>query len=116
VFAGALMAVAGVYHVLIGIAALVNDKVYVAGTRSVYSFDVTSWGWIHLLLGVLVALAGVAVLRGQLWAGVVGIVLASLSVIANFLNNPWYPIWSLRIIALDIGIVWALATYRREPV
>jgi hypothetical protein len=116
VFAGALMAVAGIYHVLIGIAALVNDKVYVAGLQYIYSFDLTSWGWIHLLLGVLVAVAGVAVLRGQLWGRVVGIVLASLSLIANFLFIPWYPIWSLLIIALDIGIVWALATYRREPV
>jgi hypothetical protein len=54
------------------------------------------------------------VLKGQTWARVVGIVLASLSMIANFGFIPHYPLWSLLIIALDAGIIWALASYRRE--
>jgi hypothetical protein len=115
VFAGVLMIVAGAYHALAGIAALVNDRVYVRTPDYVYSFDLTGWGWAHLVLGLLVAIAGIAILQGQAWGRVVGIVLAALSLVANFLFIPYYPIWSLAIIALDIAIIWALAVYQREP-
>jgi len=113
-FAGVVMMVAGVWHALAGLGALVNDKVYVSTPNYIYGFDLTGWGWIHILLGVLEIVAGFAVLKGQTWARVVGIVLASLSMIANFGFIPHYPLWSLLIIALDAGIIWALASYRRE--
>jgi hypothetical protein len=113
-FAAALMVVAGVWHVLAGIAALFQDTVYITTPEYIYSFDLTAWGWVHVLLGVLVLVAGFGVMRGQTWARTVGIVLACLSLIANFLFIPHYPIWSLIIIALDIAVIWALATYRRE--
>jgi hypothetical protein len=113
-FGAALMMVAGVWHVLAGIAALFRDTVYVTTPEYLYAFDITAWGWVHLLLGILVLVAGLGVIRGQTWARMVGIVLACLSLIANFLFIPHYPIWSLIIIALDIAVIWALATYRRE--
>lgn len=115
VFAGSMMIVIAVWQVLVGIAAIVRDDVYVLTPAYIYSFDLTAWGWFHLLLGILVGVAGFAVLRGQTWGRVTGIVLASLSLIANFLFIPYYPIWSLIIIALDVAVIWALATYRREP-
>ena len=108
--------IVGVWHVLVGITALANDKIYVSAPNTIYSYDLTGWGWIHLLAGILVAGAGVGVLRGQTWGRVVGIVLASLSMVANFLYLPWYPWWSVLIIVLDITIIWALAVYRRESV
>jgi len=114
IFAAAMMVITGFWQVLAGLAALLNDKVYVTTPGYIYSFDLTAWGWIHLLLGILVVCAGVAVFFGQMWARVVGIMLASLSMIANFLFIPHYPIWSLTIIALDVAVIWALATYRRE--
>jgi len=113
-FAAALMMVAGVWHALAGIAALFRDTVYVSTPEYVYAFDITAWGWIHLLMGILVLLAGVGVVSGQTWARAVGIVLACLSLIANFLFIPHYPIWSLAIIALDVAVIWALASYRRD--
>ena len=79
-----------------------------------HSFDLTVWGWVQLLLGLLVAVAGFAILKGQVWARFVGIALACLSLIASFLFMPLYPLWSLSIIALDVFVVWAFATYRRE--
>ena len=97
-----------------GFAALVHDKVYVTTPEYIYSFDLTAWGWVHLLLGVLNHRRRVRGAQGSPWARVVGIILASLSMIANFLFIPHYPIWSLLIIALDIAIIWALASYRRE--
>ena len=116
VVAATFLVIAGVWHVIAGFAAVVHDNVYVATPQYIYSFDLTAWGWLHILLGVLEIVAGFAVLKGQTWARVVGIVLASLSMIANFGFLPHYPLWSLLIIALDAGIIWALATYRREPV
>src|SRR5690349_17820808 len=115
VFAAAMMMISGVFQALAGISALVHDEVYVATPQYIYSFDLTGWGWIHLLLGIVVAGAGFAVLKGQMWARVVGIVLACLSLIANFLFIPHYPLWSLAIIAVDVAVIWALCTYRREP-
>jgi hypothetical protein len=114
IFAAVIMVIAGFWQALAGIAALARDKVYVTTPEYIYSLDLTGWGWIHLLLGILVVGAGVAVFMGQMWARVVGIVLAGLSLIANFLFIPHYPIWSLTIIALDVAVIWALATYRRE--
>ena len=115
VFAATIMMIAGIWHALTGIAALVHDNVYITTPQYIYSFDLTGWGWIHLLLGILVAGAGFAVLKGQTWARVVGIVLAGLSLIANFLFLPYYPLWSLMIIGLDVAVIWALSTSRREP-
>jgi hypothetical protein len=113
-FAGVVMMVAGVWHALAGVGALVNDEVYVATPGYIYSFDLTGWGWIHILLGIVVAAAGFVVLLGMMWARVVGIVLASVSLIANFMFIPHYPLWSLLIIGLDVAVIWALATYRTE--
>jgi hypothetical protein len=114
VVAATFLVIAGVWQALAGIAAIVHDDVYVATPQYIYSFDLTAWGWVHLLLGVVQVVAGFAVLKGQTWARVVGIVIACLSMLASFAFIPHYPLWSILIIALDAGIIWALATYRRE--
>ena len=116
VFAAALLVIGGVWHVVAGIAALVHDKVYLSTPEYLYSFDLTGWGWIQLLLGILAAVAGFGILRGQTWARVVGIGFALLSMAIQFLIIPLNPIWSFLMIALDIGVIFALATYRRRPV
>lgn len=113
-FAAAMMMIGGVWHAMAGIAALVDDDIYVTTPNYIYSFDLTLWGWVQLLLGTLVAVAGFAILRGQMWARLVGIIIASLSLIASFLFMPLYPLWALSIIALDVFVIWALTTYRRE--
>jgi hypothetical protein len=114
VFAGALMITVGIFHVIAGLAALFQNEIYVVGQQYVVSFDVTTWGWIHLLFGIAVALAGCAVLTGQLWGRVIGVGLAVLSMIANFMFLPYYPFWALAIIALDVFVIWALCSYDRE--
>jgi|1186.fasta_scaffold771170_1 hypothetical protein len=114
IFAAAMMMIIGFWQALAGIAAIGQDKVYAATPEYIYAFDVTGWGWIHLLLGILIVCAGVAVFMGSTWARMVAIVLASLSMIANFAFIPHYPVWSLTIIALDAAVIWTLATYRRE--
>ncbi|WP_238006244.1 hypothetical protein KZZ52_36535 [Dactylosporangium sp. AC04546] len=116
VFAGIMMIIVGLFHIAAGLAAIVENRFFVITPDYLYTFDVTGWGWIHLVGGFVVLLAGCAVFTGRLWARAVGIVLAGLSAIANFLFLPYYPLWSLLIIALDVFVIWALAVHgRRVP-
>jgi len=110
-FAGLMMIIIGVFQVIVGVAAIIEDQFYVVTPKYAFDVDVTAWGWIHLLIGLVVGLAGWAVTMGQLWGRVIGIVVAGLSAIANFFFIPYYPIWSLLIIALDVFVIWALCVY-----
>jgi uncharacterized membrane protein len=113
-FAALIMILVGIWQAMVGLIALVQNDFYVATRDYPFKFDATTWGWIHLLGGVLLALAGWALLSGRTWARVVGIVLAVLSAIANFLSLPYYPLWGMLIIALDVFVIWALAVHGRE--
>jgi hypothetical protein len=116
VFAGTIMIMIGVLHAMQGLVALFNDTFYVVGAEYVFSFDVTTWGWIHLLLGILVAFAGFFVFRGAVWARTIGVIFAVLSALVNFAWLPYYPVWGLVIIALDIFVIWALTAHGRDIV
>jgi hypothetical protein len=110
-FAGVLMIIAGLWAIILGISAILNDKVFVTTQGYLYEFDITGWGWVHLILGVLVGGAGIGIIQGATWARAVGIAVASLSLLVNFPFIPHYPVWSILIIALDVLIIWALITY-----
>jgi hypothetical protein len=112
--AAVFMIMAGVFQALAGLVAIFNDSFYVATREYLYQFDVTTWGWVHLIAGAIVALAGFFLLSGATWARVVGIIVAVLSAISNFMFMPYYPFWSLLIIALDVFVIWALAAHGRE--
>jgi hypothetical protein len=109
-FAAVMLVFSGTAAILEGIAAILKDDVFVAGPHYAYTFNLTSWGWIHLILGILVALAGFALLRGALWARFTALFLAGLSLVANFMWLPRYPFWALILIAIDVFVIWALAT------
>lgn len=109
-FAGTMLIMVGVFQVLQGIAAVAADDLYLTGIEYVYQLDVTSWGWIHIVVGAIAIATGIGVLATQTWAYMVGIVLAVVASIANFAFLPYYPIWSLIILALNIAVIWSLAT------
>jgi hypothetical protein len=111
-----LMLLAGMFQVLVGLVAIFENEIYVQTRNYLFKFDVTTWGWIHLVVGIAVGLAGLGLLRGRTWARVAGIILAVLSAIANFLFIPYYPVWSLLIIAVDVFVIWALAVHGREVI
>ncbi|MEV7778173.1 hypothetical protein [Kitasatospora sp. NPDC088351] len=113
-FAGVLMLLNGFMEVLRGIMAVSNDELFIATPRYVFRFDLTGWGWIEIVVGALVAVVGLFVLRGAAWARYAGIVLTVLSAAESFLSMPYYPLWSLVVIALDVFIIWALCVYRPE--
>ena len=114
-FAGVMLIIAGAFNVIEGLVALFQNEVYVAGREYVFAFDLTAWGWTHVIVGAAVAAAGFAVMSGQVWGRSVGVGIAVLSMLANFLFIPYYPVWSLLIIALDFFVIWALIAYRRDP-
>ena len=114
VFAGIMMVMAGFFQAFSGLVALFENEFFVATRNYLFQFDATTWGWIHLLLGIVVAAAGFAVMAGRTWGRVVGITLAMLSALANFAFIPYYPFWAITIIALDIFVIWALAAHGGE--
>jgi hypothetical protein len=115
VFAAVMMMMVGGFHAIAGFVALFDDGYYVARPSGlVLSVDYTSWGWIHLLLGVLVFLAGLALLAGQTWARVLGVALAALSAFANMAFIAAYPLWSIIIITLDVIVIYAIVVHGRE--
>lgn len=113
VFAGVLMMVSGILSVLNGIAGIAADDVYTRLGSYVYEFNLTTWGWIHLVVGVLVAVTGWGILQGMNWARGVGIGLAALSMIEYFMFLPYSPFWSMISIAIAVFVIWSLATAGR---
>ena len=114
VFAGAVMLLVGSFQVIAGLAAIFDGDFFVVTGNYVFDLDVTAWGWAHLLLGVILLFAGWGIFTGAVWARAIGMLLAMLSAIANFFFIPYYPVWSIVIIALDVAIIWALTVWNRE--
>jgi hypothetical protein len=114
IFAAIMMIMAGVFQAIAGLVALFENEFYVTTRNYLFKFDATSWGWIHLIVGIIVVFAGWGLLSGRTWARVVGITLAVLSAITNFLFIPYYPFWALAILTLDVFVIWALAAHGGE--
>ena len=116
VFAAVFMILGGIMQALQGLVALANDTFFVLGEEYVFKFDITTWGWVHLLLGLVVAFAGVGLFQGATWARAVAVVVASVSILVNFLWIPYYPIWALTVIAFDVFVIWAVTAHGRDIV
>lgn len=112
--AAILLLVASFLAIFQGIAAIANDDLFVVGPKYTYEFDLTAWGWIHLILGVIGVLVAAGLMTGAPWARATTIVLAAFSIVINFLWLPQYPLWSIVIIALDLIVIWAVATWRND--
>lgn len=114
IFAAVLLTTMGIWKVFLGIGAIAGGEFFIVDPTYTYRFSSVAWGWIHLLLGILLFMAGFALFTGALWARMVGIFLAMLSAIAHFLFLPYYPIGSLVVILVAIFIIWSLATVSRR--
>ena len=113
VFAGVVMVTVGIFQAIAGLAAIIEDEFYVLGREYVFEFDTTTWGWIHLIIGIIVFASGFGVFSGNVLARTVGVIMAVVSMIAAFMWLPWYPVWAIVIIAIDIGVIWALTVHGR---
>ncbi|MER8086104.1 hypothetical protein ABTZ57_13380 [Streptomyces sp. NPDC094048] len=109
-FAGVLLLVDGVFGVIKGISGIASDEVYARMSNYTFRFDVTAWGWIHLILGIVLGFVGWGILKGATWARVTGVVIAAISLVLNFMWLPYQPIWAIISIAIDTFVIWALCT------
>lgn len=109
VLAATMMIMIGVFQVFEGLAAIIDDEFFVQLPNYAFDVDVSAWGWIHLVLGAIVAVAGFYLLAGSSVAAMTAIMLAGLSAVANFFFIPYYPFWALLIIAIDVFVIWAIA-------
>lgn len=114
VFGAVMMVLVGTFNVIYGLVALVEDTYYTVGPQGLLVFDLTGWGWIHLIAGMVAVVAGMSLFSGAMWARVVVVVLASLNAITQLAFMTAYPAWSLIAIALDIIVIWAVIVHGDE--
>lgn len=113
-FTAVMMFIIGSFQMIAGLTAVLNDEFFVVTQEWVFKFDVTTWGWIHLILGAVIFLAGLGLFGGQVWARTIGVILAAVSAVLCFAWLPWYPVWSILVIALDVFVIWALTVHGRD--
>lgn len=113
-FAGFLMLLSGMFQSIMGLTALINDTFYATVGGHLVAFDVTTWGWLHLVYGIIVLCAGVALFNGSLWARIVAVLLAVIGVVAQFAFLAAYPVWSIIAITLGVFIIYALTVHGGE--
>jgi hypothetical protein len=109
-FAATVLGLAGIFSVIDGIVALARSRFYVANATYVFS-DLRTWGWITLLVGVLLILAAGGVLAGSQWSRWFGIFAASLSAIDQFMFIQAYPFWSFMLFVCAVLVIYALSAY-----
>jgi hypothetical protein len=113
-FAGILMIIGGFLQGFYGLVAIVNDKWVVWGNSTTVYLDITQWGWVHLIWGVIMVLAGLGVMSGNFLARMLGVILAAITAIVNFMFIPVYPLWSITVVVIAIVVIYALVAHGKE--
>ena len=113
-FAGISMIIMGVWWLISGLVALFNSEFYVVTRRWIFEFDISTWAWIHLIIGIIVLVAGYFLFRGATWARVVGVIIAILATFVAFAWLPYYPVWAILFIVISIGVIWALTVHGHD--
>lgn len=113
-FAGIMLIIIGTMDVIQGLVALANDEFYVVTQEWIFEFDVTAWGWIHLIVGIILIVSGVGIFSGNVLARTVGVFVAGVAAIVNFAWLPYYPVWSIIVISICIAVIWALTAHGRD--
>ncbi|MGY1745818.1 DUF7144 family membrane protein [Blastococcus sp. SYSU D00695] len=115
VFAGVMLITLGAFQIIQGLVALFDDGFYaVTSDGLVVDVDYNTWGWIHLVIGIVGVLTGVGLLAGNMVARVVGVGIAMLSALVNLLFISAYPVWSAIMIVLDVIVIFAIIVHGRE--
>ena len=116
VFAATMMIIAASLNMIYGLIAVVNDTWvgWNSETANAVVLDISQWGWVQLILGGVLLLSGIGVMSGTILARTVGVIVAGLNLIGNFMFIPVYPIWTLTVIVLDVLVIWALTAHGRE--
>lgn len=113
-FGAILMGISGIFHMITGLTALFKETIFVVGANQLVVMNYDQWGWAHLILGAVLFLSAFSLASGQLWGRVIGVLLATLSIIANFVFFEAYPVWSLMIILVDIVLIYSIIVHGSE--
>ena len=113
-FAGIMMVISGIWWIISGLVAIASDTFYVVGEEYIFQFDATTGGWIPLLVGILVLVAGFYLFTGAIWARTIGVIIAVLMALIAFAWLPWYPIWAILFIAVSVFVIWALTVHGHD--
>ncbi|WP_370963377.1 hypothetical protein [Amycolatopsis sp. cg9] len=113
-FAGAITVLAGLFTVVEGLVALFHRGYYVVGPSGLLVFTLTGWGWLHLVVGILVVVTGLALFTGSMWARVVTVALAGFNALAQLAFLSAYPVWGVVVLALDVLVIWAVVVHGDE--
>jgi hypothetical protein len=115
-FAAMMMVFLGSLHALAGFTGILKDQAYAVTPNAIVSVDTTTWGWIHLIIGLIVLFAGFGLLSGAVWARTVGVIMAVIAGIVNFYFIQYYPLWGITMVAVSVGVIWALTAHGRDVV
>jgi hypothetical protein len=115
-FAGAIMVIVGFLNFFYGLAAILNDDVVVVGGHGAIIADLTAWGWVTLIVAVVLVLTGFGLFSGAEWARAVGVIIVGLNAIEQVWVFPAAPLWALIVILLDVVILYNLTARWGEPV
>jgi hypothetical protein len=107
-FAACVLLIVGVFQAIAGLTAIADDEFFVVAQNYTFDLDTTAWGWIHLLIGIALLATAIGLFNRSAWAALAAIVLAMLSAVANFFFIPYYPVWAILLIALDVWVIWSL--------
>jgi hypothetical protein len=113
-FAGLMLVLMGAFDVIQGLVALFNDEFFVVTQDWVFKFDITAWGWIQLILGIVLVASGFGIFSGHVAGRTVGVFAAGSAAIVNFAWLPYYPLWSIIVIAISVAVIWALTAHGRD--
>ena len=115
VFAGLMLIMLGSFQVIQGLVAIFDRGYYLVGSEGlVVNVDYTAWGWLHVGIGVIALAAGLGLLKGNMFARVVGVIVAIVSAVVNLAFIAAYPVWSTILIAVDVIVIYAIVVHGRE--
>jgi hypothetical protein len=112
-FAGIMLIVTGFFQAFTGLVGILEDEILVLTPDYLIQLDATTWGWIHMIIGLVVLASGFGIFSGNVLARTVGVLVAIGSMVSMFFWMPWYPLWAIVVIALDIAVIWALIVHGR---
>ncbi|MEV7393666.1 MULTISPECIES: hypothetical protein [unclassified Streptomyces] len=110
-FAGSVLMLSGPLSILMGAAGIAGDSLFAASSQYAYRFDLTAWGWIHIVVGLALVIAGMGVVTNKSWGRGAGAAAAAISLITQFMFVPYYPLWAIPMMTLDLLIIFALARF-----
>jgi len=113
-FAAIMMIVMGMWWIISGIVAIANGDFYVVSADYILKLNVTAWGWIHLIIGIVVLIAGFGLFQAQPWARVTAVIIAIITALTGFAWMPVYPIWGVVYIAVSLFVIWALTVHGED--